>query len=138
MSESSFSPAAHVRRWEGESGQECTSLSVSVISPAETVWQCDSAWAVTVWAHDSCHAQEVTAAREPVQGLDPGVDGEMAQDAATPCVLIRAGSACCAVLEYPQFICCTLRCSQRGPLCLFHLCICHPSYEHSRRSAEPK
>jgi hypothetical protein len=48
-----------------------------------------------------CHAQEVTAAREPVQGLDPGVDGEMAQDAATPCVLIRAGSACCAVLEYP-------------------------------------
>jgi hypothetical protein len=75
-----------------------------------------------------------------VQGLDPSVDCEMAQDAATPCVLIRAGSACCAVLEYPQFICiicCTLRCSQRGPLCLFHLCICHPSYEHSRRSAEP-
>jgi hypothetical protein len=49
----------------------------------------------------ACHAQEVTAAREPVSGLDPGVDGEMAQDAATPCVLVRAGSACCAVLEYP-------------------------------------
>ena len=47
----------------GECGQQCTSRSVSVISPAETMWQCDSAWAVTVWAHDSCHAQEVAAAR---------------------------------------------------------------------------
>jgi hypothetical protein len=56
------------------------------------------------WPVTRCHAQEVTAAREPVQGLDPGVDGEMAQDAAS---LSEQAALVALSLSTPQFICCT-------------------------------